>query len=135
MSISSVSGSSSPPQPPAQDSAFRTAFQQLTTAISSGDTQGAQSAYATLSQLQQSSGNANSNNPVSQFLSTIGNDLQNGDISTAQSDLTAFQQQRASHHHKGPPPADGSGDASAAGAAASTTSSSSSSTNLVDISA
>ena len=37
MTVSSLSGAATPPQPPQQDSAFRQAFQQLTSAIGSGD--------------------------------------------------------------------------------------------------
>ena len=121
MTISSLSGST--PQPPPQpDPAFRQAFQQLTSAIGSGDTKTAQSAYATLQQLVQQSGKANSNDP-------IGNDLQKGDITTAQSDLTSFQQARAAHH----PHADNDGDA--AGGGTLTKLGQSSSSNIVDVSA
>ena len=110
MTISSLSGST--PQPPPQpDPAFRQAFQQLTSAIGSGDTKTAQSAYATLQQLVQQSGKANSNDPMGKFLAAIGNDLQKGDITTAQSDLTSFQQARAAHH----PHADNDGDAAGGG--------------------
>jgi len=141
MTVSSVSGST-PTQPPQQDSALRTAFQQLTSAISSGDLKGAQSAYATLTQLQQQSGQTNANNPIGQFLTSIGKDLQNGDITTAQSDLTSFQQARAAHHHKH---ASGSGDGDAAGsgtltnltqaASPQTSSAAPSSNNIVDVTA
>ena len=128
MTISSLSGST--PQPPPQpDPAFRQAFQQLTSAIGSGDTKTAQSAYATLQQLVQQSGKANSNDPMGKFLAAIGNDLQKGDITTAQSDLTSFQQARAAHH----PHADNDGDA--AGGGTLTKLGQSSSSNIVDVSA
>ena len=75
-------------------------MQQLTSAISSGDLKGAQSAYATLSNLQQASGANSANSPMGQFLSSVGADLSKGDITTAQSDLTTFQKAHGGHHHK-----------------------------------
>jgi hypothetical protein len=109
-------------------------MQQLTSAISSGDLQGAQSAYATLSNLQQSSGAGGSNGPLGQFLSSIGADLSKGDMTTAQSDLTTFQKAHGGHHHK--PPSSGTDassttDASSANASTPQTTSS----NILDISA
>jgi hypothetical protein len=135
MSISSISSATpiSPP-PPAQDSSFRTAMQQLTSAIGSGDVTGAQTAYATLTSLPQASGQANSSGPLGQFLSTVGADLNKGDISSAQSTLTTFKAAHGKHHHHAPPPAtatdsDSSSTASSTAATPSTTSS-----NTIDVS-
>jgi hypothetical protein len=136
MSVTSVSNTTAANPPSAPDSSFRTAMQQLTSAISSGDLQSAQSAYATLTNLQQGSGASNANSPMGQFLSSIGADLSKGDITTAQSDLTTFQKAHAGHHHK--PPA-GSTSAGAASppdtASADTATSQTSSSNILDISA
>jgi hypothetical protein len=133
MSISSISSATpiSPP-PPAQDSSFRTAMQQLTSAIGSGDVTGAQTAYATLTSLPQASGQANSSGPLGQFLSTVGADLNKGDISSAQSTLTTFKAAHGKHHHHAAPPAtatDSSASASNTAATPSTTSS-----NAIDVS-
>jgi hypothetical protein len=110
-------------------------MQQLTSAISSGDLQGAQSAYSTLTNLQQSSGNSTSNGALSQFLTSVGADLGKGDLTTAQSDLSTFQKAQGGHHHR--PPTSGADSSSTADAttSADTASSQSSSTNILDISA
>ena len=132
MSLSAIS--SSLPQASAQTSqasSFATAFQQLTSAISSGDLQGAQSAYASLTSLQQGAGQANAQSPMGKFLSTIGADLGSGSITSAQNDLAAFQKAHGHHrHHHGSPSATGS---TAASAATTSPSTASSSTNLLDV--
>jgi hypothetical protein len=140
MSVSSISGATPPNPPSAQDSSFRTAMQQLTSAISSGDMKGAQTAYATLTNLQQNSGQSNSTGPLAQFLSTIGADLSKGDLTTAQSDLTSFQAAHGKHHHHAPPAANGASSDNAPSSPTATASSSggtptTSSSNVVDISA
>jgi hypothetical protein len=96
MSISPVSGGPVY-QPQSQNTGFRSAFQQLTSAISSGDLQSAQQAYSTLSGLQQ--GQPNANSPFAQFLSQLGSDLSSGNIAGAQQDLQAFQKAHGHHHH------------------------------------
>ncbi len=129
MSVSAVSTPASF-QPNPQDSSFRSAFQQLTGAISSGDLQTAQSAYASLSQLQQQSGGS-TQGPLGQLLSTLGSDLSSGDISGAQSALQAFQKAHTHHHHH-KPAASGGDDSQPAPSSASAPSASS---NLLDITA
>nr|MEA2798094.1 hypothetical protein [Phenylobacterium sp.] len=124
MSVTGISNTSPMTSSAGPDSSFRTAMQQLTSAISSGDLKGAQSAYATL---QQSSGKGNSTGPMAQFLSSIGADLSKGDLTTAQSTLSTFQK---AHHHK-PSDASSTTDASSADATSSQTASS----NILDISA
>lgn len=128
MSVTGVSNTSTIPSSTQPDPGFRTALQQLTSAISSGDLQGAQSAYATLTNLQQSSGKSASTGPMAQFLSSVGADLSKGDLTTAQSALTTFQK-HGSHHHK--PDASDTADASSSDAASTPTTS----TNILDISA
>ena len=138
MSVSSVSATPPPFQPKPQDTAFRSAIQSLTSAISSGDLTSAQKAYSTLTTLQQQAGAPpagpdGAQNPFSQLLTKIGGDLSSGNISGAQSDLASFQKAAASHHHRhhgggGAAPA----ASSATAAPASTTSTSS---NAVDITA
>jgi hypothetical protein len=77
----------------------RQAFQQLSSALQSGDLAGAQTAYSTLSQ----SIGTNANSPLASALQQIGSDLQSGDLTGAQATLSALQQQtqaqRAHHHH------------------------------------
>jgi hypothetical protein len=133
MSVSSISNTT-PAQPPAQDSSLRTAMQQLTSAISSGDVKGAQTAYATLTNLQQTSGQSNSTGPLAQFLSSIGADLSKGDLTTAQSDLTTFQAAHGKHHRPAAAAAGGDTDPSATASTAGATQTTSSS-NILDISA
>lgn len=130
MSVTGISNTSPMPSSSGPDSSFRTAMQQLTSAIGSGDLTGAQSAYTTLTNLQQSSGKGGSTGPMADFLSSVGADLSKGDITTAQSALSTFQKAHGSHHHK---PADASSttDASSTDTASSQTTSS----NILDISA
>ncbi len=103
MSVSGVSGGQPPFQPNPQDTAFRSAVQQLTNAIGSGDLATAQKAYASLTALQQGAGAptdpSGGQNPFSQLLTKIGGDLTAGNISGAQGDLASFQKAAASHHH------------------------------------
>ena len=136
MSVSGISGSTPIYQPPAQDTSFRTAFQQLTSAIGSGDLQAAQSAYASLSNLQQGTGQSGSQGPMAQFLSSIGNDLNSGSITSAQSNLATFQKAHGGGHHHGAQGADqaqsGAGSTGATGATGAT---GPSGTNLVDMTA
>jgi hypothetical protein len=134
MSISSISSATpiSPP-PPAQDSSFRTAMQQLTSAIGSGDVTGAQTAYATLTSLPQASGQANSSGPLGQFLSTVGADLNKGDISSAQSTLTTFKAAHGKHHHHAAPPATAT-DSSSSSATSTATTPATASSNTIDVS-
>ncbi|THD81954.1 MAG: hypothetical protein E7812_03870 [Phenylobacterium sp.] len=137
MSVSSITtstaASASAAQGSSQASAMRTAFQQLTTAIGSGDLKSAQAAYATISGLQQSNGQSGqSDGPFAQLMSSLGKDLQSGDLTTAQSDLASFQKAHGGHHHHhggGAPPA--ASDSTTTTAAATP----SSSTNVLDVSA
>ena len=139
MSVSSISGATPASQPSTQDSSFRTAMQQLTSAITAGDVKGAQTAYATLTNLQQSSGQSNSTGPLSTFLSSVGADLGKGDITGAQSTLTSFKASHGKHHHHAPPATNGDNDndASSSTATASTSGATpaASNSNILDISA
>ena len=107
-------------------------MQQLTSAIGSGDVTGAQTAYATLTSLPQASGQANSSGPLGQFLSTVGADLNKGDISSAQSTLTTFKAAHGKHHHHAAPPATGTDSSSNASNTATTPVTASS--NTIDVS-
>jgi hypothetical protein len=100
-----VSGISSSPAKNYQNNPvndFRQTFADLVKSIKSGDLQGAQQDYASLTQLQNNGQGppANSNSPLNQALSQIGQALQNGDISGAQQVLsTLAQQAQGTHHH------------------------------------
>jgi len=102
MSMTGISGAPPVNQPPQQDSGFRSAFQQLTSAIGSGDLDAAQKAYAALQ------GQAPPKGPVADALSSIGDALGKGDISSAQSTLAAMRQHHGHHHHKPAAATDGS---------------------------
>ena len=98
-----VSGISSAPANnyqinPADD--FRQTFADLVKTIKSGDLQGAQQAYASLTQLQSNGQGppANTNSPLNKALSQIGQALQNGDISGAQQMLSTLAQQAQGTH-------------------------------------
>jgi hypothetical protein len=92
---------------PGQPNDFRQAFSQMVTAIQSGDLSGAQQAYAALGQFQPSNqgnqGGSAPSSPFAQGLGAIGQDLQNGNLSAAQQDLSSLEQQMQSaggaHHH------------------------------------
>jgi hypothetical protein len=107
MAVSGVSSAASIPTSSQTDP--RLLFMQLSKAISSGDVNGAQQAYAQLTQALGNNGSAgstnNSNDPFSQALAAIGQSLQNGDIGGAQQALANLQQQmqgaRGHHHHGG----------------------------------
>ena len=144
MAISGVSSASSIPTNTQTDP--RLLFAQLSKAISSGDINGAQQAYAQLTQALGNNGAAgstnNSNDPFSQALAAIGQSLQNGDIGGAQQALASLQQQMQAargHHHHGGHHGDGqaSASASASNTTASTTPTLSSGTsgNAVDVTA
>ena len=113
MSISSVSGATPAYPQPGQNSGVRPAFQQLSSALSSGDAQSAQQALAAL---QQGAGQVDSSSPLGQLMASLNSDLASGNISGAQQSLQAFQQAHGHHHHR--PPA--TGDAAGAGTDATT---------------
>ena len=84
------------------------AFTQLAQDLQSGNLSAAQQDYSTIQQDMQSAtaththhhhlhsgGSANSSqeNPISQLFSQLGQDLQSGNLSAAQSDFTSLQQQ------------------------------------------
>jgi hypothetical protein len=78
----------------------RQAFNQLTSALQSGDLTAAQNAYNTLA----SSPMAQGNGPFAQAIQQIGKDLQAGDaasLADAQKVLSSLQQARGHHHHHG----------------------------------
>ncbi|MDE2488087.1 MAG: hypothetical protein KGO51_11890 [Alphaproteobacteria bacterium] len=96
MTISGVTSTPTANVQTPQVANFRSTFQQLAKAISSGDLSSAQSAYAELSQMQ---GAQQGNGPFAELLSSLGKDLSSGDLSTAQTDLAAFQKAHGGHHH------------------------------------
>ena len=120
----------------------RLLFMQLSKAIGSGDLNGAQQAYAQLTQALGGTGaSGNANDPFSQALAAIGQSLQSGDIGGAQQALASLQQQMQAtrgHHHRGH---HGGGQASAgsgnvaSSAAATVTVSNGTSGNAVDVTA
>lgn len=121
MSIANVSTSPTAYQANPQQANLRAAFSQLTTAIDAGDLQAAQKAYATLTDLQQSSGTSNGQSPFGKLLSSIGSALSAGDISGAQNSLQAFQKSHGRHHHHHDAQATGAGQDSSGDQTAPTT--------------
>ncbi len=78
----------------------RQAFNQLTSALQSGDLGSAQDAYNTLAASPMAQGNG----PFAQAIQQIGKDLQAGDpasLADAQKVLSQLQQSRGHHHHHG----------------------------------
>jgi hypothetical protein len=76
----------------------RQAFNQLASALQSGDLTAAQNAYNTLA----SSPMAQGNSPFAQAIQQIGQDLKSGDASSladAQKLMSSLQQARGHHHH------------------------------------
>jgi thioredoxin-like negative regulator of GroEL len=97
MTISAISSAAASPVSNFQ--AIRQAFSQLTSALQSNDTAGAQSAFDTLS----SSPLAQGNDAFAQAIQQIGQDLKSGDLADAQKVLQTLQQQQQAHghHHHG----------------------------------
>jgi hypothetical protein len=99
MSISPIS-SSAPVYQPAQQDDTQQAFQQLASAISSGDASAAKQAFDTLAQAQQASGKTpDPNSPFAKALSQIGSALGSGNISDAQQALNTLQSHGRGGHH------------------------------------
>ncbi len=87
---------------------MKQAWQQLSQSLQSGDLQDAQSAFATITQLQQQMQSSktgspqNQNSQLSADMKTLGQALQSGDLSSAQSAFAAVQkdmQATHGHHH------------------------------------
>src|SRR5689334_15324602 len=98
MTISAISSSNASSLSTFQQD--RQAFNQLTSALQSGDLTAAQNAYNTLA----SSPMAQGNGPFAQAIQQIGKDLQAGDaasLADAQKVLSSLQQARGHHHHHG----------------------------------
>jgi hypothetical protein len=136
MATSAISNSIPTYQALNQQPDFRQEFRQLVTSLKSGDLDGAQQAYAAISQLQ-SNGAApptNANSPIGQALSQIGQALQKGDLAGAQQALSALSQQahgtHHGHHHRGGATSAG---ASASGASTDANASSDGSGNTINI--
>jgi len=104
MSISAVSGpSANSIQPSSDQASFRQTFNQLVSALDSGNLSDAQQAYSELGQLQNGGQgpSQNSSTPLAQVLNQIGQDLKNGDVNGAKQALTSLQQAQGGHHHHG----------------------------------
>ena len=140
MAISSISGlTTSPFQSQTNQTNFRQTFNQLVSALNSGDLSAAQQAFSALNQLQ---GNgqgpsANSNSPLAKALSQIGQALQNNDVAGAKQALSTLQQAHGHHHghhghHGGDAPSTSS---QIVQGSSSDTNGSSSSSNAVDVTA
>src|SRR5579864_6099271 len=102
MTISAISAApTSNYQAPNSQSAFRKDVGALVDALNSGNLADAQQAYSALSQLQSSGQgpSTNSNSPLAQALSEIGQDLQNNNLQAAQQALSSLQQAGHHHHH------------------------------------
>jgi hypothetical protein len=69
-------------------------FAALVSALKSGDLGGAQSAYASLSEIQDSRRFANPNGTFAQAMSQIGQALRSGDLSAAQQALSSLPRRR-----------------------------------------
>jgi hypothetical protein len=82
MSVSAASGiSANSTQPTSNQANFWQTFTELVGALNSNDLSGAQ--------------------PVAQALNQIGQDLHNGDVTSARQTLASLQQARGGHHHHG----------------------------------
>jgi hypothetical protein len=93
LTISSISGlTTSPVQPQSSQINFRQTFNQLVSAINSGDLSGAQQAFASLGQIQSSGQGplANSKTPFAEALSQVGQALQSSDLKGAQQALSTL---------------------------------------------
>jgi hypothetical protein len=77
-------------------------FKSLTSALQSGDLNGAQQAYAALKkdapELFQNN-SATSTNPLANALSALGSALQSGNLTGAQTAMSSLQQAVRGHHH------------------------------------
>jgi len=93
LTISSISPlSTSAVQPASSPTNFRQTFNQLVSALNSGELSGAQQAFSALGQLQ-SSGQGppgNSKTPFTQALGQIGQALQNNDVTAAKQALSTL---------------------------------------------
>lgn len=90
-------------------------FQALGSALQSGNLSAAQTAFSQLQQLQPPGGQAPSGSPpltavgasnptngagsVASLFSTLGSDLQSGNLSAAQNDFSSIMSQIQAHHH------------------------------------
>jgi len=136
MSVSSVTANSDPlSQIVNQRKQRQQEFQELSNAIKSGDLTAAEQSFSALQQLfspsaataqTQNSQQASGQDPVTADISALGQALQAGDLTTAQTDFTQLQkdiqaagQKHHHHHHKSA----GSTDASTASTASTTASS------------
>jgi hypothetical protein len=104
LTISSISGlTTSPVQPQSSQNNFRQTFNQLVSAINSGDLSGAQQAFASLGQIQSSGQGplANSKTPFAKALSQVGQALQSNDVKGAKQALSTLPpgQARLYGHH------------------------------------
>lgn len=106
MSISGITNTM-----PSMFQELQSEFQQLGTALNSGNLSAAQSDFATLQQdLPQdpntTTSQSQSNNPIAQAFNQLSQDLQSGNLSAAQQDYSTIQQdfqdkssQMTHHHH------------------------------------
>jgi hypothetical protein len=113
MSISAVSGlsslcSSAETTNSPQGSNFFSTFQQLASALQSGNLSSAQQAYNSLSQLMQNAPNGQSNSAFAKAFNALGQALQSGNLSSAQQAFLSLQQDmlqglagHGHHHHDG----------------------------------
>jgi hypothetical protein len=102
MSISGLTSAFNPTQISATANSYQQQLQQLSQALQSGNLTGAQSDFATLQQAfsQASTTTAtspgatspSSSNPTTQAFNQLASDLQSGNITAAQKDLSAVQQ-------------------------------------------
>jgi hypothetical protein len=97
MSISSISAASLAQSvlTSSNSNKLRQTLQSLQNSLSSGDLNGAQSAFQTLQQINQglatTAGTNSNESQLSSDLTSLGSALSSGDLSTAQSALTAVQ--------------------------------------------
>ena len=137
MAISSISGlTTNPFQSQTNQTSFRQTFNQLVSALNSGDLSTAQQAFSALSQLQSNGQGPNSNSPLSKALSQIGQALQSGDPSVVQQALATLQQAHGHHHgHHGHHGGDAPSTSSQIVQGSSSDANGSSSGNAVDVTA
>lgn len=119
MAVSSISAAAVSNTQSADQQQFRQQLTQLFRAVKSGDLNGAQQAYDSLTEAQAGSPNGG-NGPLAQVLDQIGQSLKSGDLAGAQSALQSFQTtlQAAHHGHHHHHKADSQGTAPNAASAA-----------------
>ena len=101
MATPSITGPAQNPLPPTESSSSAVSeFKQLTEDLRSGDLSKAQADYAELAKNAPAAA-LNTNTPLGQAFSRLGQTLQSGDASGAKQALAAVTHHVGRHHHRG----------------------------------